>query len=79
MDGLVKGWELNVYAVRVASGVPDKLGVQAHGEELYGIAIAILKDAAKLSENEELAAKAEARLDAMQVATQAALAAYVTR
>ena len=75
MDGLVKQLQLRVWTVRVASGVPSKLDVQADREELYRIAIGILKDAAKLSENEELAAKSQARLDAMQVATQAALAA----
>ena len=75
MDGLVKELQLHVYVVYPASGVPSKLDVQARREELFRIAIDILKDASKLSENEELAAKAKARVYAMQVTTQAALAA----
>jgi len=74
MDGLVKELQLRVFGLRVASA-ESKVDVQRRREELYRIAIGILKDAAMLSENEELAAKARARLDAMQIATQATLAA----
>ena len=75
MDGLVKELELRVLGVRIASGVAGKRDVQRGREELYLTALGILKDASKLSENEELAAKAQAKLYAMKVATQAALAA----
>ena len=74
MDGLVKELALQVFGIRIASA-PSKVDVQRNREELYHIALGILKDAARLSENEGLAAKAQARLDAMQVATQAALTA----
>lgn len=77
MDGLVKELEFHLYTVGIASGVPkrSKVDVQLNREEMYRIALGVLKDAAKLSENEELAAKAQARLGAMQVATQASYAA----
>jgi hypothetical protein len=71
MDGLVKELELQIYGVRIASSVD----VQAEREELYRTALGILRDAVKLSENEELARKAGARMTAMQVATQASLSA----
>lgn len=71
MDGLVKELELQIYGVRIAASVD----VQAERAELYRLALGILKDAVKLSENEELAKEAEARMVAMQVATQASLSA----
>jgi hypothetical protein len=43
--------------------------VQDEREELYNTTIAMLKDAVKLSENEDLAKNAEARMTAMLVAS----------
>ncbi|MGP8070190.1 MAG: hypothetical protein ACLP5V_09895 [Candidatus Bathyarchaeia archaeon] len=71
MDNLVKELELQIYGIRIAASVD----VQAEREGLYRTALGILKDAVKLSENEALAKKAEARMVAMQVATQASLSA----
>ena len=71
MDSLVKELELQIYGVRIAASV----NVQAEREELYRKALGILRDAVKLSENEELARKAGARMMAMQVAIQASLSA----
>jgi hypothetical protein len=71
MDSLVKELELHIYGVRIAASVD----VQAEREELYRTALGVLRDAVKLSENEELARKAGARMAAMQVATQASLSA----
>jgi len=75
MDGLVKELQLNLYPVYIASGAPSKLDVQARREDLLRIALDILRDAAKLSENEELAKKSDARMNAMHLATQATFAA----
>ena len=71
MDGLVKELELQIYGVRIAASVD----VQAEREEIYRLALGVLKDAVKLSENEELARKAEGRMRAMQAASQASLTA----
>jgi len=72
--------QLGLFPVYPAGGLkgqkrPGKLDVQSHREELYRNAVNILQEAVKLSENEELAAKAKARLKAMQLATQASFAA----
>jgi len=81
ISALIGLLELGLYPpVYVAGGLkgqkrPGKMDVQSHREELYRNAVNILQEAVKLSENEELAAKAKARLKAMQLATQASFAA----
>jgi hypothetical protein len=77
IGSLIGKLELQLYPpVYVASGKPPtKINVQLKREELYRAAMDILREAAKLSENEELAAKAKARLKAMQLVTQTSYAA----
>jgi len=77
IDACIYELEINLYTIPVASNVPkgQKVDVQLNREKLLHIALNLLQEAATLSENEELAAKAKARLQAMQMATQTAYAA----
>jgi len=76
LDALVAEFELRLYPVRIASGsAGGKMNIQLNREELYRLAVDILREAVKLGENEELAVKAKARVRAMHLATQASFAA----
>ena len=80
ISALIEQLQLGLFPVYVAGGLEQgkrsgKLDVQLNREELYRNAVNILQEAVRLSENEELAAKAKARLQAMQLATQASFAA----
>ena len=77
IGGLIGKLEVQLYPrIYLATGTPPaKIDVQLKREELYRVAMEILREAAKLSESEELAAQAKARLKAMQLVTQTAYAA----
>ena len=63
---LIKTLEMRALSVGIAG-----LETQKERERLYDIAISILKEAIKLSENEELAKNARARMEAMRLANAA--------
>ena len=62
MDALIKTLESEIFRVRIAA-----LDTQEEREKLYETAMALLKEAVKLSESEEAARNARARMEAMRL------------
>ncbi|HXX72285.1 MAG TPA: hypothetical protein VEI80_01210 [Candidatus Acidoferrales bacterium] len=82
IGGVIGKLQLHLYTVELAGELKQqgnagagKLDVPLNREELFRNAMNLLHEAVKLSENEELAAKAKARMQAMHLATQASFAA----
>ena len=62
MDALIKTLELQTFQVRIAG-----LDTQKEREKLYETAMQLMKEAIKLSESEEAARNARARMEAMRL------------